>query len=534
MEASLNYRYPGAKSFTTQEEHLFMGREQDTERLYQLIDTQQLVILYGKSGCGKSSLINAGIIPLLEKEPINKARYFNIRLFNKTQGIDQEQVSTPLDKVLDVLALSKPEELPWMNVFKENATPSGLLWYWVKQVQNQNADTPIILFFDQFEELFTYSEEEVSAFAAELGMVLYQKIPNFFRKKEYFAELDATQSDFVYANPDLRVVFSIRADRMSLLNRLTKYLPNLLKYHYELDAISEEAAREAIMIPADLDGSFYTPKFSYEPETVTAIIEGAKNSYTGKIETATLQIICRFVEEVKTRNLQGKPISPTILGNITDIFSDYYQNSLKELSTQERSLAAEVIEEKFIQNNQRIPFAANHLKQEYHLTDTILDQLEKSTLLRKEQDGVGRAIYEIGHDTLVEPILAFAVLRKEKAKRSRLQKIVGLSVLALVLVLGLLAFFIQLWQGAEIAKKDAVYAKAKAEKATQQANSNLYKLYKEQAQILKDNGDNVKRNDDSENATYYYDSARVILKQIPSSDTTGKTLKNELAKPAYQ
>ncbi|MEO0877994.1 MAG: hypothetical protein AAFY48_25600, partial [Bacteroidota bacterium] len=71
------YRYPGAQPFQTIEKEIFFGREQDVEQLYQLIQLEPLVVLFAKSGLGKSSLINAGLIPRVEAD--QNLDCFNIR-----------------------------------------------------------------------------------------------------------------------------------------------------------------------------------------------------------------------------------------------------------------------------------------------------------------------------------------------------------------------------------------------------------------------------------------------------------------------
>ena len=45
----------------------FYGREKEVENLLQILQKDKLVTLIGSSGSGKSSLINAGLIPRLEK-----------------------------------------------------------------------------------------------------------------------------------------------------------------------------------------------------------------------------------------------------------------------------------------------------------------------------------------------------------------------------------------------------------------------------------------------------------------------------------
>src|SRR5689334_9812434 len=60
--------YRGIVPFRYVDRSVFFGRERFLEGLLAEILAFRLVVLFGKSGAGKSSLINAGLIPLLEKE----------------------------------------------------------------------------------------------------------------------------------------------------------------------------------------------------------------------------------------------------------------------------------------------------------------------------------------------------------------------------------------------------------------------------------------------------------------------------------
>ena len=59
-------RYPGLSPFSTEQKDVFFGRESDITNLARLIFVERKVLLYSKSGYGKSSLLNAGVIPELE------------------------------------------------------------------------------------------------------------------------------------------------------------------------------------------------------------------------------------------------------------------------------------------------------------------------------------------------------------------------------------------------------------------------------------------------------------------------------------
>ena len=62
------FRYPRTRPFNEDESKLFFGRNKDIEKLGKKIILEQLLVLFGKSGLGKSSLLNAGVLPKLKKE----------------------------------------------------------------------------------------------------------------------------------------------------------------------------------------------------------------------------------------------------------------------------------------------------------------------------------------------------------------------------------------------------------------------------------------------------------------------------------
>ncbi|MEK7255655.1 MAG: hypothetical protein AAB316_12980, partial [Bacteroidota bacterium] len=59
------HRYPGIHPFRQEEEALFFGRSEESKQLFDMICVEKLVVLFGKSGIGKTSLLNAGMTPFL-------------------------------------------------------------------------------------------------------------------------------------------------------------------------------------------------------------------------------------------------------------------------------------------------------------------------------------------------------------------------------------------------------------------------------------------------------------------------------------
>ena len=59
--------WPGLASFTESSREFFFGREKETEELVRLIRRNTLTVLFGQSGLGKSSLLQAGAFPQLRE-----------------------------------------------------------------------------------------------------------------------------------------------------------------------------------------------------------------------------------------------------------------------------------------------------------------------------------------------------------------------------------------------------------------------------------------------------------------------------------
>ena len=63
--------FPGLRPFEEAEAHLYFGREQEIVELLGRMMRQHFLAVLGSSGCGKSSLIRAGLIPSLKYEQLD-------------------------------------------------------------------------------------------------------------------------------------------------------------------------------------------------------------------------------------------------------------------------------------------------------------------------------------------------------------------------------------------------------------------------------------------------------------------------------
>src|SRR5215208_6143848 len=60
--------YVGPRAFRIADQKMFAGRDRDILALYRLLTADRIVLLFSPSGAGKSSIVNAGLLPrMIEK-----------------------------------------------------------------------------------------------------------------------------------------------------------------------------------------------------------------------------------------------------------------------------------------------------------------------------------------------------------------------------------------------------------------------------------------------------------------------------------
>ncbi len=160
------------------------GRDREIKDLYYLLTADRIVVLHSPSGAGKSSLIQAGLIPRLQPT-------FDIwgpTRINLTPGAEGNHF------VLSTI-LGFEEKIPE----KLRRTPQSLAGqtlaeYFADRPRRRSAPPDTVLIFDQFEEILTVDPLAVAAkeeFFDQLGELL--RNPNvwalFILREDYLAPL---------------------------------------------------------------------------------------------------------------------------------------------------------------------------------------------------------------------------------------------------------------------------------------------------------------------------------------------------------
>ena len=122
------------------------GRQQDINRLIERISRsdRKLTVIYGQSGVGKSSIVNAGLVPALKQTSFGARDALPVVLQVYTDWIDTlgRKLATGLQEIRNI-QLNQPLNTP------------ELILEQLRKNANRNLLT--VLIFDQFEELFFVS-----------------------------------------------------------------------------------------------------------------------------------------------------------------------------------------------------------------------------------------------------------------------------------------------------------------------------------------------------------------------------------------
>jgi len=422
MENKLLKRYPGSQPFAKEQSRVFFGREPDIVSLYQTISINDLTVLHGKSGLGKTSLLNAGVVPKFTDAGFTA-------LFPRFYAYNQHEHSNPLKGILAHLRLySTDPETKQETVFLSAVQPDPeqqTLWQLFKSILwHRRATLPgMVVVFDQFEEIFSYPEPEVQEFIRQFAELLDNKMPARFREM-FYKNLPAIKSTpegaeqihFIHQSLPLKIVLGIRSDRLSLLERIAPYYPNILKNRYELNPLTRNQAQEAIVKPAAEPGLFATPPFRYSGETLQAILDFLTEQNTKPVESTQLQVICQYVENTLVQR-EGQEIQLDEIGDIKSIYKNYYDSIILSLPVEDQHKVRFMVEDGMIfeQEQRRLSLFEGQILNNYHIgAETLAKLVNEHHLLRVDVHPSGSFVYEISHDSLVEPILEAKKVRVEE------------------------------------------------------------------------------------------------------------------------
>jgi len=455
--------YKGLMPYSDSEDdaQFFFGREAETEVITANLRVYRLTILYGASGVGKSSLLNAGVayhLRQLARKNLDEhgASEFAVVVFNSWRD---DPIAGLLKCVQDSAAQALSDQS--LLVLPSSGNLVEALEGWAARL---NGDLLIIL--DQFEEYFLYHNKEdgEGTFATEFPRAVNRT--------------------------GLRVNFlvSIREDSVAKLDHFKGRMPNPFANSLRVKHLDRKAARAAIGNPIvhfnNLPDTHI--KMSIDPKLADIVIDQIKTGQVfigevglgGKklpskeieeqpeaeveVETPYLQLVMNrlWEEEIRAKPRTLRVETLIRLGLAEKIVKTHLDAVMNYLPTEEQEIAARVFRYLVTAAGSKFAYTIPELAELESLLEApleaVLIKLSGSHRILRTIDPSPHQPtlqrYEIFHDVLAPAILDWRArfLRgKERAEAKRQlsverRRITNLMLIPAVVLL-LLGFFLSVW-----------------------------------------------------------------------------------------
>src|SRR5688500_2508096 len=393
--------YAGLLPFTEEQAPFFFGRDAEREIIIANLMAAKLTLLYGPSGVGKSSVLNAGVVYHL-RHPAEDMQ---------DHGAGRRQVVVPFRHWRDepLSALERAIESA-AGVKGTGATFADRLDACAAAI-----DGDLLLILDQFEEYFMYhpGEEGRGTFADELPRAL-----NHRSRRVSF-------------------LLSMREDSIAKLDFFKGRIPNLFDNYLRIDRLNRDQAREAIVRPVEE----YNRRFArdgqgteVEPALVDEVLEQVRthrllpeiqgrgvlaSAVDSSVETPHLQLVMTrlWEEERRVGSRVLRLATLTALGGANEIVRRHVDSALDALSGDEREAAARIFQYLVTPAGTKIALGVEDLSPNAGMPAPALrDLLVKlssghqrilTTVAPAPDQPPSRERYQIFHDVLAQKVLAW-------------------------------------------------------------------------------------------------------------------------------
>ena len=427
-----------------------------------------VTVLYGRSGLGKTSLLRAGLFPLLREQHFLPV-YMRFEVKPGAAPLSRQlhqSVHDAIQAELPDAVLPSEEESLWEYLHRKDFELRGA---------HGDRLTPVIV-LDQFEELFTLGERApdlIEAFRNDFGDLAENRIP-----AELSARIeadDAVGRRFDLRSRNYKLLVSLREDFLPHLEEWCRLIPALGRSRMRLLPLKWDEAFDAVHEPAkDLMTAALAKRVVdivagevLDESAATDLDRHGNGLRALYLDPALLSLFCRELNEKRKSLGQHRFEEQLVEGAKIGILSNYYSSCVRDLPH-----VAKFIEDQLITDNGRFrnQFAREDAVPTI-LTDEELSQLIGSRLLRiVEYHGAQRI--ELTHDVLTKVVREHrdqrraedekktlaettAELDRERRVGRRLRRLSAVLALVCVLAIVLGVVAVVNWRLADKARDEA-------------------------------------------------------------------------------
>jgi hypothetical protein len=405
--------WPGLDAFTEEQSRFFFGRNAEADELSRRVRRDVATLLFGQSGLGKTSLLQAGLFPRLRWADFLPIL---IRLdYSAGAPAPAAQVKAAIER--DVAAADLLE-----------VTPIGAeesLWGYFHRADRRLADyshkeiVPVLV-FDQFEEIFTQGlagddgRAASQSFLGELAELAENRPPEAL-EQAIEADPDLVEN-FLFDRQGYRIVLALREDFLASLESLRSRAPSLGRNRLRLRRMTGRQGLDAILNPAPglvaPDVAQEIIRFIGRASAEDAFgIAGTGDAAEGfEVEPSLLSLVCRELNERRLARGLDQIGADLLAGSRDDIIEGFYERCLADQPVALRAFVEDrLLSDSGYRESITLDSARRALGDE-GVPAAALDELVRRRLLRIEER-LDVARVEIIHDVLTP------VIRKSRDTR---------------------------------------------------------------------------------------------------------------------
>lgn len=424
--------WPGLAPFGEADARYFHGREAAVDALARLVGREELALLYGGSGLGKTSLLRAGLFPRLPASvlPVYVRLHFDITVH---QGAGADALR---QQVLD--AVGEQASDPRRDIEMPPAGATGTLWEFFRRRDQPfwgpGAEIVVpLLVFDQFEQLFRCDPQrglppaEVDAFLEDLGDTLFGRVPRWLEAQ---LQSSSVVDRYVFESTACKAIISFREEYLADVKRLRMLVPSTDRNSFRLEPLHcEEAVRAVEQAGSSLiahppsDGA--TPPQSPVARAIVERVAGSGQGEDATVDPAILSVFCTELNDArKRRAAEGGPSTIDLdlvrSKQSEQIIENYYHRAV--VGTPE--VVRRFIEDRLIlASGARNSVAVEEVDEARLPPEAITSLVEEWRILRREVVGrQGQVRLELTHDVLVAPVMADRRARDENERRAAVER----------------------------------------------------------------------------------------------------------------
>jgi hypothetical protein len=380
--------YAGLRPFDLDDRDRFFGRARDGRDVRALWLANRLLVVYGASGAGKTSLIQAGVLPLF-----------------RTTGPDRDATVLPVGRL--------PQGSAYPTVAREGSPhyESALISSWARgesaaelpqsiadflnsvppSTDRYGDELPLLAVIDQFEELFVGQRDRVSLWDGFLRQ-LAEAIKRVQR---------------------LHMMISIREDFVADLLPYETIIAGHSRARFRVRALDRTGALEAVIGPLTNTRRTFAPGVAealvddLRTLTRTNVVGEIIRIVSDRIEPIQLQVACSGlwnalpddVSVITSEHLRGS-------GDVDQMLLEFCRKAVFDVSAAQLVLEAEIwgwLAREFITETGRRGTVYEGVTSTAGMPNEVARSLEIHRVLRAEER-LGSRWYELLHDRLIEAV----------------------------------------------------------------------------------------------------------------------------------